>query len=171
MRTYVEKVLAYLPLVQAVGAMSLDPSTKVGCIAFDDNLNILATGRNGFPRGVEDKPERYENREVKYKLISHSEQNLVAQAAYGGRSLKGSTVLLSALFPCSSCAKSLIQAGVIRVISPPPDTSPRWAEEAFWATLLLKEAGVEVIHYKSEAPILNTPALPDVALFDYDPRN
>lgn len=146
-RSYIRKVLAYLPVAEAIAAMSLDPSTKVGAVAFDDKLNIIATGRNGFPRGVKDSPERYEDRPTKYKLISHAEQNLVAQAAYGGRSLAGSTVLLTSLYPCSSCAKSLIQSGVVRIVSPNPDSSARWAEEAAWSKIMFEEAGVEVLHY------------------------
>lgn len=150
MSDFVRKVLAYLPVACAVASMSKDPSTQVGAIALDDNLNIIATGRNGFPRGVKDLPDRYADRGVKYRLISHAEQNLVAQAAYGGRALKGATVLLTALFPCSACAKSLIQAGVSRIVSPHPDTNPRWEEEAKWASLMFSEAGVEVVHYEQE---------------------
>ena len=141
------KWLKFLPIVKAVAALSKDPSTKVGCIALDDSRNIVATGYNGFPRGVNDDPARYNDRPTKYKLISHAEQNLVAQAAFSGQSLAGTTVVLSALYPCSACAKSLIQAGVKRIIAPMPDTDPRWAEEARWAQLMFAEAGVEVIHY------------------------
>lgn len=147
-RAMVVKFLRFRGIAEAVAAMSKDPSTKVGSVALDDNFNIVATGFNGFPRGVKDTPERYSDRTVKYRLVSHAEQNLVAQAAYGGRSLKGCTVILTSLFPCSSCAKSLIQAGIIRVISPPPDTDPRWAEEAEFASMMFEEAGVEVIHYE-----------------------
>lgn len=142
--------LKYLPVAKAVAAMSKDPSTQVGAIALDENRNIIATGYNGFPRGVNDDPARYADRSTKYSLIAHAEQNLVAQAAYGGRSLKGCTVILTSLYPCSACAKSLIQAGVRRVISPPPDTDPRWAEEAKWASLMFEESGVELCHYTLE---------------------
>lgn len=139
--------LKFLPVVQAIAGLSKDPSTKVGAIALDDNRNIVSVGYNGFPRGVKDLPERYNDRPTKYKLISHAEQNLVAQAAFAGKSLAGTTVILSALYPCSSCAKSLIQAGVKRVISPNPEADPKWAEEAKWAQLMFEEAGVEVWHY------------------------
>lgn len=145
-----KKILAYRCVAAEIASMSKDPSTKVAAIAFDDKLNIIATGRNGFPRGVCDAPERYADREVKYKLISHAEQNLVAQAAYGGRSLGGTTVLLTSLFPCASCAKSLIQAGVVCIVSPPPDVNPRWAEESKWSELMFREAGVEIVHYNEE---------------------
>ena len=141
------KHLKFLNIAKEIAALSKDPSTKVGALAFADQMNIIATGYNGLPRGVNDDPARYNDRPTKYKLISHSEQNLVAQAAYSGHSLAGSTVLLTSLFPCSSCAKSLIQAGVKRIISPPPDTDPRWTDEAYWANLMFEEAGVEIVHY------------------------
>ena len=142
----VAKFLRFWPVVEAVATMSKDPSTKVGALALDDNFNIVATGFNGFPRGVSDDPSRYEDRAVKLKLVSHAEQNLIAQAAYGGRSLRGATMLVSSLFPCSNCAKSIIQSGVVRIISPEPDTSERWQEESKWAKLLFDEASVELIY-------------------------
>ena len=142
----VAKFLRFWPVVEAVATMSKDPSTKVGALALDDNFNIVATGFNGFPRGVSDDPSRYEDRVVKLKLVSHAEQNLIAQAAYGGRSLRGATMLVSSLFPCSNCAKSIIQSGVVRIISPEPDTSERWQEESKLAKLLFDEASVELIY-------------------------
>lgn len=142
----VAKFMKFWPIVEAVASMSKDPSTKVGSIALDENLNIVATGFNGFPRGVMDLQERYADRDTKLRLVSHAEQNLIAQAAYGGRSLKGATLLVSSLYPCANCAKSIIQSGIIRVISPKPDSSERWAEESKWAQLMFKEAKVETVY-------------------------
>ena len=142
----IRKFVEYWPVVEAVAQMSKDPSTKVGAIALDDKLNIVATGRNGFPRGVEDTPERYADRDTKYRLVSHAEQNLIAQAAYSGRSLAGTTLLVSSLYPCANCAKSIIQAGVVRVISPRFDGNERWIEESRWARLMFTEAGVECLY-------------------------
>ena len=132
-------------MARAVAALSKDPSAKVGAVALNDDGILLAVGYNGFPRGVNDDPERYAVKDVKYRLVSHAEQNLVAQAAYAGHSLKGSTVVLSGLYPCSSCAKSLIQAGVRRIITPPADANPRWAPDAEWSSLMFREAGIEVV--------------------------
>ena len=142
----IRKFVEYWSVVEAVAQMSKDPSTKVGAIALDDKLNIVATGRNGFPRGVEDTPERYADRDTKYRLVSHAEQNLIAQAAYSGRSLAGTTLLVSSLYPCANCAKSIIQAGIVRVISPRFDGNERWIEEARWARLMFTEAGVECLY-------------------------
>ena len=136
----------YMGIAKAVSALSKDPSTKVGCVAVNSDGIILSVGYNGFPRGVSDDPHRYADRETKYKLISHSEQNLVAQAAYTGVSLKNSTVILSGLYPCSSCAKSLIQAGVKKIITPRPDANLRWSEDAAWSKILFDEASVEIVY-------------------------
>ena len=139
----------FLPIAKAVALLSKDPSTKVGCLALNEDGIVLALGYNGFPRGVNDDVSRYENRETKYALVSHAEQNLVAQAAYAGHSLKGSTVVLSGLYPCSNCSKSLIQAGVKRIITQPPGNNTRWAKDAEWSKILLDEASVEVIHVEN----------------------
>lgn len=141
------KALKFMTIAEAMAAMSKDPSTRVGSVAIDDNYNILSTAYNGFPRGVADHESRYNDRPTKYALIAHAEQNLVAQAAYTGTSLRGSTVLLTSLFPCSACAKSLIQAGVARVIAPMADNE-RWEGEAVWAGTMFVEAGVEVVTVK-----------------------
>ena len=139
------KYTKFWPIVEAVAAMSKDRSTQVGAIALDDNFNILATGYNGFPRGVDDNSEARHERPAKYLWTSHAEENLVAQSAYSGRSLKGSTVLVSALFPCATCARMLIQAGVKRVIAPPAKSNARWAEQNEVAAMMFKEASVEVV--------------------------
>ena len=107
------KIEHFVAVAESVAAMSKDPSSKVGAIAIDDDSNILCVGFNGFPRGVRDTEARYADKPTKYRLVSHAEQNLVAQAARNGIALKGSTVIITSLPPCSSCTKSLIQAGVL----------------------------------------------------------
>lgn len=142
--------IRFLEMAEMVATWSRDPSTKVGAVAFNEDKVILGVGFNGFPRGVDDSPERYADREVKYKLVAHAEQNLIAQAANTGTSLKGASIAVSALHPCASCTKSIIQAGIKRVVTVAPDSEPRWAEESQVAQMMLKEAGVDVIIYKKE---------------------
>lgn len=138
--------IKFTGLAEAMARLSKDPSTKVGAVAINDDGVVLSTGFNGFPRGVNDDPGRYADRPTKYSLIAHAEMNLVAQAAYAGSTLKGSTVILTGLYPCSNCAKLLIQAGVKRIIAPRPDSNPRWEEDAEWSTLMFAEAGVEIVY-------------------------
>lgn len=130
-----------------MASKSKDPSTKVGCVIVDDDGTILATGWNGFPRGVLDDSERYNDREIKYKLIAHAEQNAIAQAARVGAKLLGSTLIVTALYPCSSCAKSIIQAGVKRILAPRQVDNPRWEDEQVFSELMFSEAGIEVEYY------------------------
>ena len=139
------KAKKFLAIAKAVSELSKDPSTKVGAIALSAEGAVLSVGYNGFPRRIADTVERYACRDTKYALIAHAEQNLVAQAAAIGVPLRGCTVVISGLYPCSSCAKSLIQAGVVRIVTPPSGDNPRWADDATWSALMFREAGVEII--------------------------
>lgn len=148
-----QKYLKFFPTALAQASLSKDRSTKVGALAISDDFDILSTGYNGFPRCVDDNVEARHARPMKYLYTAHAEENLVAQAARKGASLKGCTVIVTALFPCATCARLLIQAGVRRIIAPYPDANPRWEEQAHHARIMLIEAGVEVVH-------VNVPPIP-----------
>jgi dCMP deaminase len=144
------KELKFMAVAEAMMNMSKDPSTKTASVALDDDLNVLATGYNGFPRGVKDTPERWNNRELKYPRVIHGEANMVAAAARTGRSLKGSTVVVTTLFPCSGCAGLMAQAGVRRVITTKPNIE-RWSESNALAQEIFDESGVEVVIVEKDA--------------------
>lgn len=140
--------LAFIADAQAAAGKSKDPRTKVGCVVLDDDFALISSGFNGFPRGVRDLPERYADRKTKLELIVHAEANAIAQAARVGARLKGGTMIVTALYPCSACAKLIIQAGIKRIYAPAtqkPD--PLWDDEKRISTLLFTEAGVEIIEY------------------------
>lgn len=144
----IDKYKRFLPVAQVFAEMSKDPSTKVGAVALDDKYNVVSTGWNGFPRGINDAAERYADRETKLRLVSHAEANLVAQAAYGGRVLGGTTVVVTHP-PCANCAKLLIQSGVIRVVCPQAEGTfaERWATDMGYTRQMFKEVGVEFIEF------------------------
>lgn len=119
---------------------SKDPSTKVCAVVVDANNDVAALGYNGFPKGVDDSPERYADRAVKYSLVVHAEQNALSIAE--GRS-RGGTIYIWPLFSCNECAKIVIQRGIRRVVSPSPDNT-RWSSAYDTALLMYKEAGVQV---------------------------
>jgi len=127
---------------------SKDPSKKIGSVAVGKHKNILATGYNGFPRGITDSEERYNNREVKYQYVIHSEMNLIFNACLAGVSLEGATLYVYGLPVCSECAKGIIQVGITRVISMSQlDVSEKWVESNNLTKEMFKEAGVEYYHY------------------------
>ena len=120
--------LRYLKLAEEVASWSKDPSTQIGAIAVGNKGQVLSQGYNGFPRGIEDSLDRYDNREEKYKLVVHAEMNVIYNASYNGVSLNDSTLYVHGLPACSECAKGIIQVGIKRVIMNRNETPPRWKE-------------------------------------------
>lgn len=110
--------LRFMEMAELVASWSKDPRTKVGCVLADSKHRVLGVGYNGFPRGVDDRSDRYANREVKLAMVKHAEENAVFNAAKHDLS---DAVAYVTLAPCSSCAGTLIQAGVRRVVFPEPD--------------------------------------------------
>ena len=144
-----KRFLKFLPDAWAAAGRSKDRSTKVGAVVLDDDLNLRISGYNGMPRGINDDVELRHQRPTKYLWTSHAEENCVAQAARIGVSLKGCTILLTSLFPCTTCARLIIQAGIVRVMAPRANATDRWDEQAAVALEMLREAGVEVIYYEN----------------------
>ena len=138
------KELKFKNILREIALLSKDRNTQVGAIALDDNNNIVSTGYNGFPRGVNDDVEERHQRPEKYRWTSHAEENLVAQAAYMGKSLKGCTILVSSLFACEGCARMIIQSGIKKIIAPHIDEG-NWKDSNSVAVTMFKEAGVEVV--------------------------
>tara|TARA_B110000444_G_scaffold206446_1_gene199970 strand:- start:4372 stop:4827 length:456 start_codon:yes stop_codon:yes gene_type:complete len=133
--------MRFLELADTIRKWSKDPSRKIGAIAVRDR-KILATGYNGFPKGIEDTHERYNNREIKYRYVVHAEMNCIYNAAANGISLKDSTLYIHGLPVCSDCALGIIQAGVSRVVAISGSTPDRWKEAIDKTNEIFKEAGV-----------------------------
>ena len=99
------------------GMRSKDPSTQVGaCIVSQDN-KILSMGYNGFPIGCSDDDFPWtregEPLDNKYFYTTHSELNAILN--YRGGSLEGAKLYVS-LFPCTECAKAIIQSGIKTIV-------------------------------------------------------
>ena len=132
----------FLDLAKHISDWSKDPSTKVGCVVVGEDREIRSTGFNGFPRGIEDTAARLNDREKKYPMICHAEENAIMHAARIGISLKSCTAYVT-WPPCSRCARSLIQAGVREVVYPANCEIPeRWEKDFAIATSMFTESGV-----------------------------
>lgn len=132
--------IRYLNLAFYISQWSKDPSTKVGCVIIDEDGNPVSFGFNGFPRGMDDTPERLNNREFKYAHVKHAEENAVF---FSKRSLKGCTVYLTQP-PCSSCLGMLKQVGVANVVclEGSEDFRNRWSSDAVLE--LAKELNIDI---------------------------
>lgn len=136
----------YLELAREISRWSKDPSTQVGAVAVNPETGqILSTGYNGFPRGIEDTEERLNDRTVKLCLTIHAELNTILNASLTGVSLKGSHMYVYGLPPCSTCTLSIIQSGIKKVFFLKTDIekSDRWKESWNKSKQLLDEAGIE----------------------------
>lgn len=135
----------FLELAGIVAKRSTCLRRRVGAILVKDK-RILATGYNGAPSNVKHCLDIGCIRESK-KIPSgerhelcrgiHAEQNLIIQAAYHGIPIANS-ILYCTNFPCSICAKMLINAGIKKLIY----------IEGYADTLseeLINEAGIEVV--------------------------
>lgn len=132
----------FLELAKLISTWSKDPSTKVGCVIINSSRSIISTGYNGFPRGIEDSDERLNNRELKYSIVCHAEENALLHAANIGVSLKN-CIAYCTWPPCTRCARSLIQAGVKEIVYPDNITIPeRWINDFKLSDSLFNEAAV-----------------------------
>ena len=104
-------------------------SRKVGCVIVKDN-RVIATGYNAAPVGVHECVTRgsclrkndKSGTNLGYCFAVHAEQNAITQCAKYGISCEGATLYVTAQ-PCATCAKLLVNAGIIEVVylEPYPD--------------------------------------------------
>lgn len=139
-------VSRYFKIAELVSTWSKDPSSKVGAIIVGDKGQIISQGYNGFPRGVADTPERYNTREIKYKLVVHAEMNAILNALYNGSSVVGAAIYIHNLPVCQECAKAIIQAGISEVFI---DTrvNERWQEAWNFSKMMFSECGVKCYYF------------------------
>ena len=133
----------FLELAKQVSTYSKDPSSQVGGVIVDDRNRIVSVGYNGFPRGVEDTEERYNDRDTKLKMIVHAEVNAILMAH---KDLSSHTIYTYPFMPCSNCAGMIIQSGISRCVSIPVtgERYERWKDAFKLTEIMFEEAGVKM---------------------------
>lgn len=128
---------------------SKDRSRKVGSVIVNTDRNILvSSGWNGFPRGINDNIDSRHDRPAKYNWTECSERNAIYNAAAIGNATQGTTIYCS-LFPCSNCARAIIQSGISCIVTHEPIWQDKTYEESFSVSRqMLCEAGVVVVFLK-----------------------
>lgn len=113
----------FLTIAQQVKTRSTCLRRQTGAVLVRDK-RILTTGYNGAPRGLRHCLEigclREEQRIAsgeRHELCRglHAEQNAILQAAIYGVSVD-KAILYTTHFPCSLCAKMLINAGIVKIL-------------------------------------------------------
>lgn len=130
----------FIGLAQLSAKRSKDPNTKVGACLVDQNKRVIGLGYNGMPKGNDNFPWEREGKPIdtKYPYVIHAEMNAILNST---KLIKDASIYVS-LFPCSNCAKLLVQAGVIEVVY--SDDKYKGTEDDDIAQKILKESGVKV---------------------------
>lgn len=135
----------FMKIAHDVAARSTCDRAFVGTVLVLDK-RILTTGFNGSPAGLPHCDE------AGHLIIDghcvrtiHAEANSIIQAALHGVSTKGATCYVTHL-PCLSCAKMLINAGIVRIVY---DNTYRLDDNTLE---FLKLAHVELSRISAEIP-------------------
>lgn len=142
----------YLDMCLRIAERSNDPSTKVGAIIV--YKDAYCTGYNRFPWGVKNTPERWNDRDMKIKLVVHAEIAALIGAMHERFMLSESILYVCAKTgdttwggpPCTRCAVELIQADIGEIRVPvAKDIPDRWKADLDLSRVILLEAGVNYV--------------------------
>jgi len=137
--------IRFLELAKHISSWSKDPSTKVGAVIVDPKTKkVIGIGYNGFPRKVEDKLERYNDRDLKLKLVCHAELNAIlnANGPVDGCSIYVYPTMMNPA-SCPECSKSIVQSGIKNLFYyKNKNTNPKWEELENYSKIILEEGDV-----------------------------
>jgi len=112
----------FMKIAEVVSERGTCIKRKVGAVLIKDSY-IVSTGYNGAPSGFNHcTPETCVRQNLKSgekpELCRgvHAEINCIIQAAIHGTSILGNTTLYTTYFPCMSCLKLIINAGIKRLV-------------------------------------------------------
>jgi dCMP deaminase len=153
----------FMTIAKTVATRSTCLRRQVGAVIVRDRA-ILSTGYNGAPKGVQHCTDigcmRKEcnvpsgEREELCRAV-HAEQNAIAQAARHGSNINKAWIYCT-LFPCITCAKLLINAGIKTICYQEDygDIKGRAAVKDY-----LQQANVGTIIIPGDVPVTNIPVV------------
>lgn len=148
----------FIELAFLVATWSKDKNTKVGAVIVDNNNRVISIGYNGPPSGFPDELPYIYERPTKYLYFEHAERNAIYNAARLGISTIGTTMYCTDnknihLFSCADCARSIVQAGIKKIIYKAPVvdiyTEHHWQEDHKAAIDIFKNCNIEIEYYEN----------------------
>ena len=136
-------------IAEEVKKKSKDKNTQIGAVIVGKDKEIVSTGYNSFPRGIDDERADRQEKPEKYFWFEHAERNAIYNAARIGVSTKGCTMYLTCGIPCADCARGIINAGIskIYVRKGGGAQSQKWLDSGERSRQMFKEAGVQIEWY------------------------
>ena len=113
------------------------------------NNEIVSTGYNSFPRGIDDNVAERQERPEKYFWFEHAERNAIYNAARIGVSTLGTTMYMTCGISCADCARAIINSGVSKIVlrRGRGATNEKWQDSAKRSEQMFKEAGIVVEYF------------------------
>lgn len=138
-------------IAEVVKEKSKDKNTKIGSVIIGKSNEIVSTGYNSFPRGIDDNVESRQERPEKYYWFEHSERNAIYNAARIGVSTNECTMFLSCGIPCADCARAIINSGIIGIwVNRQNISGNKWDESSHRSLEMFEEANIKVNWYDEE---------------------
>lgn len=137
-------------IAQQVKLKSKDRYTQIGAVVVGNDNQIVSTGYNSFPRGINDMLDERQERPEKYYWFSHAETNAIVNAALNGVSTKNTKMYMSCGIPCADCARNIINSGIVEIIvehNPTGAIGLKWDEHAKRSIEMFNEAGVKITYF------------------------
>lgn len=140
----------FINIAEQVKLKSKDRNTQIGVVIVGNNNEIVSTGYNSFPRGIDDNIEERQERPEKYFWFEHAERNAIYNAARIGVSTLGTTMYMTCGISCADCARAIINSGISKIVlrEGRGATNERWQESSKRSMQMFKEAGIEVTYFE-----------------------
>lgn len=141
----------FINVCEEIKKKSKDNSTKIGVVVVGEDKQIITTGYNSFPRGINDNVAERQERPEKYHWFSHAETNAIINSALIGTSTKNSTMYMSCGVPCTDCARNIINAGVKEIVCRSDqnvmNNPEKWVKIGKISLQMFEESGVKVRYW------------------------
>ena len=139
----------FINIAEQVKLKSKDNKTQIGVVIVGKDNEIVSTGYNSFPRGINDDVLERQDRPEKYFWFSHAETNAIVNCARIGVSTTGCKMYMSCEIPCTDCARNIINAGIVEIVCVKGGgaKSDMWVEHGKRSFKMFEEAGVKVTFF------------------------
>jgi dCMP deaminase len=142
----------FLELAKHVSSWSKD-TTQVGAVIVEPyTKKVVGLGYNGFPRGVNDDPSRYTDRDTKLKFVCHAELNAIlnANGPVAGCDIYVYPTMMNPA-SCPECSKAIVQSGIKTLYYyKNNNVNSKWKELEMFSETILKEGRVHCIEVENE---------------------
>ena len=139
----------FINIAEQVKLKSKDVKTQIGVVIVGKDNEIVSTGYNSFPRGINDDVDERQERPEKYFWFEHAERNAIYNAARIGVSTLGTTMYMTCGMSCADCARAIINSGVSKIVlrTGGGAKGTKWEESAVRSIQMFTEAGVTIEYY------------------------